>query len=74
MVACNALTALDGRGNLVGPPPINWVVHVCELIDLWGPDVERPYINDHGNFKIKYQTCIFIFLMITSIYVNDHGN
>ncbi len=27
MVVCNALTALGGRGYLVGPPPIDWVVH-----------------------------------------------
>jgi hypothetical protein len=27
MVACKALTAFGGRGNLVGPPPINWVMH-----------------------------------------------
>jgi hypothetical protein len=26
MVTCNALTALGGRGYLVGPPPIDWVV------------------------------------------------
>ncbi len=29
MVAWNASTALGGRGHLVAPPPIHWVMHAC---------------------------------------------
>jgi hypothetical protein len=50
-----------GLGYLLGPPPTPRLVHAYTQA-FWptvcGTDVERPYTNVHGNFKIKFQTYI----------------
>jgi hypothetical protein len=63
------MKALGVDGGIFQDPPYppDWVVHVRALFSLRGTDLERPYINDHGNFKIKFQTYIF------EIILNDNS-
>ncbi len=46
------------------PPPPNWVMHAHALFGLGGTSGEALYsINNHGNFKIKFQTYIFEIIL-----------
>ncbi len=49
------LTALGGRGYLVGPPPIDWVMHTC-----YHPPTQEQIFNVRiftGAFHVGYQAC-----------------
>jgi hypothetical protein len=64
MVMCNASSALGGRGHLVGPPPIDWVVHArYHLPTQYSITISKLKLQTYFEIIINgnFLCCMFVY-------------